>query len=976
LSFYELNINAIKEVNASFADWLENQPNDDWIESIFCDDGITPNLLIKLPLHNRRITIYDQYNPKEGPKVLADQAERYKQNSSIILGFGLGYTIQAILNKAEEEHTIFVAEPNATILKKALSIFDYSEQIKKKELLICGQNTNEIITTLNSIEGRFSGGDIYMNQESYVDSLPEIYSDYKEIIVKTINQIRSNITTVIQKGNEIALNELKSLSHAVRSRGVGTLFGIFKGKPAILVSTGPSLAKNIHLLKEASKGAVIIAVVQALKALLAYDIVPDFVTIIDYQGELNRPHFEGIFSSQVPLIALCRANSDIVKEYKGPKFIVGAPYGQPDYYLSRFWQLKGIVSPGNSVAHMNFVLAHAMGADPIVFVGQDLAISTTTHFNQIDHNSDVALDSGKMTTTLTDKRSKWDGYIPESEVTLAVPGYYENQTAITRLVLFSFLASFEQMVSQVQSKVINSTEGGVKIKGTERMSLADVIAKYCQEDLDRSKVHELSSTPPEDANMLTEQLIPFLEQERQIFLQLIGHCEAGIVANNRITKKHNKNISLSLSDPDLMKNNEHSIAAQTIAKNIPFLSMSIFGVETEAKKREVNIPYDESKPETAIIRLKRNRDILTSVLKAAREMEQIYDYNIDLFKKYVEYSKDASSLNLFRLLKDMGDWVGAKKALKEILKEPTSKILEEAITFAMDIEDFSSIQKYEVDNRQKIELVIDDLLKNNDADLKAGNFARPILYAKKVLSYWEDHPTALKHFNEAIQMRNKQIEIAKENYVKAQHDTTISEEANIVNEYLRLIEESRQLGREKKYDESIIPLNKASELLPNRPEAKWGLASTYYFTGKVEEAEKVYQELLVMFPDNDQFTFELGLTQIRLEKLIEGTNNVEMVMVRNPTFDWFLAGIAVVNVSLGNYNRAIIQFEKYLQIVPGDYVAWFQYGGTIQLLANALWKEYENNPKVWISAWCYEVKSREVLDYVKKIKPDIEGNEE
>src|SRR5437763_9444636 len=101
----------------------------------------------------------------------------------------------------------------------------------------------------------------------------------------------------------------------------------FKGKPAVLVAAGPSLAKNMHLLHElvgnaepGTRRAVIIAVQTMLKPLLAAGIEPDFVTSLDYNTVSTR-FFENLEESgstgHVHLVAEAKANWNVLDVFNG-----------------------------------------------------------------------------------------------------------------------------------------------------------------------------------------------------------------------------------------------------------------------------------------------------------------------------------------------------------------------------------------------------------------------------------------------------------------------------------------------------------------------------------------------------------------------------------------------------------------------------------------------------------------------------------
>ncbi len=92
----------------------------------------------------------------------------------------------------------------------------------------------------------------------------------------------------------------------------------YQNKPAIIVSAGPSLKKNIHLLKEAQDRFIIITGGRTLKALIDAGVTPHFVCIIDPVDKTFRL-VEKSLDCSAPLVFYEGTNPDVAEKYKGPK---------------------------------------------------------------------------------------------------------------------------------------------------------------------------------------------------------------------------------------------------------------------------------------------------------------------------------------------------------------------------------------------------------------------------------------------------------------------------------------------------------------------------------------------------------------------------------------------------------------------------------------------------------------------------------
>ena len=98
----------------------------------------------------------------------------------------------------------------------------------------------------------------------------------------------TQLNTLVMNGRRTAENITRNLKWYIDTPSPAGLQDKYKGKPAIIVSAGPSLRKNKHLLKEMAGKAVIIAVQTTLQPLLEMGIEPNFVTSLDYHDICTR----------------------------------------------------------------------------------------------------------------------------------------------------------------------------------------------------------------------------------------------------------------------------------------------------------------------------------------------------------------------------------------------------------------------------------------------------------------------------------------------------------------------------------------------------------------------------------------------------------------------------------------------------------------------------------------------------------------
>ncbi|MBI5447035.1 MAG: motility associated factor glycosyltransferase family protein [Deltaproteobacteria bacterium] len=317
---------------------------------------------------------------------------------------------------------------------------------------------------------------------------------------------------------------LLNVETIAREPGIDALFGRFAKRPAVIVATGPSLDKNYHLLRELQDRALILSVDASLKFLLRSGIRPHLVTCLERVPE-TLPFFADLdpeTCKDTVLAAVPVVRPEVYRVYPGPKAIMYRP-------LVHFRWLrheKGTLLTGHSSANMAFKIAETLGCDPIILVGQDLAYADSGE----THSS--AAYWGKTAPTVTARRVK----------TLRVRGNYSD-TVLTNETWKLFLDSYVKDVGSFPGRVVNATEGGAYIEGTEVTTLRDAIDRYVGEAFapaDQLRAQLLKPDPLEAERYLgwlREEHVPAtvscLDRARDTFQELLGRAHRALQADSR-----------------------------------------------------------------------------------------------------------------------------------------------------------------------------------------------------------------------------------------------------------------------------------------------------------------------------------------------------------------------------------------------------------------------------------------------------------
>jgi cytochrome c-type biogenesis protein CcmH/NrfG len=456
MNYFEQNLAIIRKRDPDLADLMEGKIDCSHIEVIPTHD---PNVLtarVTLP-SGEKVLLHNTEDPIGSAKRSAEKQDMKGENASILLGFGLGYLAIELAKKVEKKHPIIICEVDPAILKTALTHADLSEVLNSDYIRILVGDQIPLQDWIHKLSSKFMTARVDVisyGPSSRLD--PDAYERLTEIAQKESRAIILNRNTVLKAGERMLENVLNNLPEVLQSAGVRHLEGLFKGRPAILVAAGPSLEKNVHLLKELDGRAVIISVDTALRLLLPLGIKPDVVTTIDF----NKKNFEKFanvpIDSDISLVYHPGGYYESIRAFHGPKFTSSQVPNRIPNWLMQYVEDKGGLPAGTTVAHLSFFLARHMGCDPIVLIGQDLAFPQ----NKV-HAGDLSL---------------WEINTDEMDMIEDIFG----EPVGTMMSFKHAIYHFEKAFKETEATVIDATEAGAKKKGPLVMRLRDVIDEYGQ----------------------------------------------------------------------------------------------------------------------------------------------------------------------------------------------------------------------------------------------------------------------------------------------------------------------------------------------------------------------------------------------------------------------------------------------------------------------------------------------------------------
>ena len=481
---YQKNLLAIGETNPYLADKLGKLRENVKFSAFCTKDPIDVNITeiaTKMALYKR---------PVDDVALQIGQSEGLANYPFLVyFGIGNGVFFKALLNSSEFLKILFIIEPEIEIIFIALHVVDFSNEIRSGicKIFLAEQIDYALIREALSAEGLAA----YLRLYDLKMTRP-FYGKYTGDLVR-INKIFINaIEHYVKSHGNCAKDALIGDEHFIanlplmlKSASFRTLIAQKPSKTAIIVATGPSLNKQLALLKAAQNQATIIAVDASMPILEKEGIKPDLVCSIE-RVEATAKFFEKTsaeFHNGITFVCAALQHRKIFENIKGGQLVISM---RPFHFMRQFgFHEYGYCGLGMSSANMAFDLAYLMGFETLILIGQDLAYASDGKSHAAGH--------------VYGEDEKTADY----NATLKVPAWGGSGYAITTEVWDLFRNSFITNISEVKDEMltINATEGGSRIEGALELRFQDALDAYVFNKPLKEKI-VLQSTPKGTAAIL------------------------------------------------------------------------------------------------------------------------------------------------------------------------------------------------------------------------------------------------------------------------------------------------------------------------------------------------------------------------------------------------------------------------------------------------------------------------------------------
>ncbi|EKE0014198.1 motility associated factor glycosyltransferase family protein [Campylobacter jejuni] len=451
-------------------------------------------------------------------------------------GFGNGILFKALLQNKNHQH-IVVFEKDIEIIWIMFHILDFSNELQSARLMILENDKLQAqdYTELCSSKPFFQFSRIY-----FLELMSHYYERFHEDVLELNKKLAENFKNIILRNGNDPLDVLQGIEQFVYNLPQMITHPSYKellskrknlSDTAIIVSTGPSLTKQLPLLKKYASKATIFCADSSYPILAKHGIKPDYVLSLEripLTSEFFNNDF-GEFDKDILFVLKSYVHPHTTKylQKNNRAFILTS---RPSSFIKNINLYPyGYVGYGPSVAHMAYEFATHLSHKNIIFIGQDLAYAKDGFSHTKDYKN---LD-------------KHEGHFQRDKGKFQCLAYGGNGKVESSEIWTMFRFSLQNTISRnIVSTTYNCTEGGARIEGTIEKPFLWACENLLHKDLNKP----FEKLEPLSLNKQNE----FLLKAYYKVYQSIKHCrDFSKILSNDFNNIQNIYLNLNKKENDL-----------------------------------------------------------------------------------------------------------------------------------------------------------------------------------------------------------------------------------------------------------------------------------------------------------------------------------------------------------------------------------------------------------------------------------------
>jgi hypothetical protein len=524
-TIYEKNLEALKQAKSYLYDELQKIEGNDNFE-VFYDE--TKDFYSILDLKREKWVTHPEQDSLDAK---LETFKYYREYPFLYCyGIGDGFLYKELLENHKLTQLI-VIDPSPELIYVALNLVDFSEDLATRRLVIL---PDDKMTFIKGIElfhvenAKFYAKlfKLHNFNDYYAETHFENYKTLHDTMLKAMEHV------VKAFGNDISdtlvglKHHIYNLPRMVKHPKIVELAKKKNSDLAVIVSTGPSLHKQLDLLRDYQDKITIISVDASLPILAKEGIKPDIVVSMERDEPTSKFFIETTEEDHKNIIFLCASlqHVSVFNNIKaGTTMLAMRPFPYNYYFgLDDF----GYICAGMSSANMAHETALSMGFKQCTFIGQDLAYDVDGMSHSKGHV--FGNDQIKDGINRLNNNVKYE--------TITVPAY-GGKGEVNTMIFWNIFKTFIEQYIEKSADIMttyNSTEGGARIIGSIEKPFKEVLEAFAVEDL---KEQIVLSTPTEteigdsmkQIHTKISELIEDIRTTKQnidsVFLTVAKECE-------------------------------------------------------------------------------------------------------------------------------------------------------------------------------------------------------------------------------------------------------------------------------------------------------------------------------------------------------------------------------------------------------------------------------------------------------------------
>lgn len=581
---YEKNLKALQERYIDLYNKVVKTDELYGTDTVFVEEAKNQEKIIKYCKDGKDVYLNSKYNPSsESDRFMKDYYDM--ADKSLLTIFGLAncsYIKTFIKNKIKDVNCV-IYEPDSKIFMQVIRNIDISDILVDDTVaVIVGDWFGQLLPMfLNDLVQAYNKDN---NNSVILPKYDELFVDelqiYKDALRERGDRLKAEMFTVKSMGTKTCKNSIYNMQYLKGCRSGADYENAFpEDFPVIIVSAGPSLVKNIELLKEVKNKAFILVVDTAIPKVVKRGIVPDAIISVDYNKSLKHFRVEGL--SSIPFIADSDMNTAVLDFVKPENIIFNS---SDSIVFSKLFDKVGSaiynVEEGGSVSTAAIAHMISWGFKKIILVGQDLALT----------GNKVHADDSEFPADLT----RW-AVTKVKDV--------DGNDILTRKDYCSYIRWIEEVAYKFSDiEIIDATEGGALIQNTKIMILKDAIGEYCDTECDIRKVLEKAPRLFEGEALsyiilAIDNLINGFRNLRRMLINGVSDCIMGakLLSRGEFNVKELKRINATIAklDQRIMESEERIYITKYVSDADFDMAEDMFAEEEDHIKESIRM-YNKS----------------------------------------------------------------------------------------------------------------------------------------------------------------------------------------------------------------------------------------------------------------------------------------------------------------------------------------------------------------------------------------------